>query len=76
MSEVLFPEPVVTMISQGFTTTRAFRWHLGLPIQCLASRTGIEVARLLVIESGSSASEDEIEAIAKALELPHGVFRG
>jgi hypothetical protein len=35
-------------------TLKAFRQHFGLPIQCVAFRSGIKVARLLVIESGSS----------------------
>jgi hypothetical protein len=74
MSDMRYPEPVVAMISDGFTAAKAFRQHFGLPIQCVAFRSGIKVARLLVIESGVRPSEDEITAIAKAMELPHGVL--
>ncbi|GGD28736.1 helix-turn-helix domain-containing protein [Aureimonas glaciei] len=69
-------EAVVAMITDGFTAAKAFRHHSGLPIQYVAARTGIGVALLIVIESGSSASDDEISAIATALELPRVVTAG
>lgn len=64
------------MISDGVTTAKAFRQYFGFPIQYIAARTGIDVDRLRFIENGSNPSDDEIVAIARALELPIGLLSG
>jgi transcriptional regulator with XRE-family HTH domain len=74
MREARFPETVVAMITEGSTMAKAFRHHAGLPIQYVALRSGITVGRLAGIESGSHASQAEIDAIGKALNLPCGVL--
>ncbi|GGD31180.1 helix-turn-helix domain-containing protein [Aureimonas glaciei] len=74
MTTPQLPEAVVAMIAEGFTTAKAYRQFAGLPIQYVSARSGIPVSRLVGIESGVSASDEEIQAIGKALRLPHGIL--
>jgi hypothetical protein len=74
MCTLQIPQAVVAMLTDGFTATKAFRHHAGLPIQYVSARSGIPVSRLVNIESGVLASDAEIAAIGKALNLPHGIL--
>lgn len=75
MNALEVPPTVIDAVSEGFSLMKAYRQHLGLPIQFVAAKTGIAVHRLVVLESGSTATEVEIDAIGKALKLPHGFLR-
>lgn len=72
MNALGIPDTVIDAMGEGFSLMKAYRQHLGLPIQFVAAKTGIAVHRLVVLESGTTATDVEIDAIGKALKLPEG----
>jgi transcriptional regulator with XRE-family HTH domain len=58
------------MVCSGFTIIQAYRHHADLPIEYVASRTGLTVHRVSQIEGGAIATAAETTAIHKAVGIP------
>lgn len=70
-SDSILPPEVSASLMKGASLIAAFRIWRGVGETELAARAGISQQRLLDLEGGrSQGSEEELEVLAKALEIP------